>query len=146
MKKFLSIVLLIGWMLVIFLFSNSPGKDSTETSSRVITTFIEIRDNITNNSTSELDRTIIIENLSFIVRKFAHISEYIILAILMYNVLYNYNIKDYWIVLLLCILYSCSDEFHQLFVPGRSGQVVDVLIDSIGIVIGTLSYYLVKIK
>lgn len=133
-------------MIIIFLFSNSPGKESTETSSRVITTFIEFRDNITNNNTSEIDKEIIIDNLSYVVRKLAHISEYIVLGILMYNVLYNYNIKDYRIVLLLCVLYSCSDEFHQLFVPGRSGQVIDVLIDSIGIVIGTLSYYLFRVK
>lgn len=124
------------------MFSNAPSNESSETSSKVITTFIEIRDNITNNNTSEIDKTIIIENLSFIVRKLAHITEYIILAFLMYNVLHNYNINDYKIVIILCIIYSCTDEFHQLFIPGRSGQIIDVLIDTIGIIIGTTFYYL----
>lgn len=36
------------------------------------------------------------------------------------------------------ILYACSDEFHQIFVPGRSGQVTDVLIDSMGVIVGVL--------
>lgn len=124
------------------MFSNAPSNESSETSSKVITTFIEIRDNITNNNTSEIDKIIIIENLSFIVRKLAHITEYIILAFLMYNVLHNYNINDYKLVIILCIIYSCTDEFHQLFIPGRSGQIIDVLIDTIGIIIGTTIYYL----
>mgnify|MGYP000059507674 CR=1 FL=1 len=34
--------------------------------------------------------------------------------------------------------YASTDEFHQLFVPGRSGQVRDVLIDSCGAAIGVL--------
>jgi VanZ family protein len=39
-------------------------------------------------------------------------------------------------------LYAASDEFHQLFVPGRSGEVKDVLIDSAGAVTGALLFYL----
>ena len=34
------------------------------------------------------------------------------------------------------ILYACTDEIHQLFVPGRSGMIRDVFIDSIGGIIG----------
>lgn len=35
-------------------------------------------------------------------------------------------------------LYAASDEFHQLFVPGRSGQISDVLLDSAGVCFGVL--------
>ncbi|MEF2639337.1 MAG: VanZ family protein, partial [Lachnospiraceae bacterium] len=41
------------------------------------------------------------------------------------------------------VLYAASDEFHQLFVPGRSGQVRDVCIDSSGVMIGILLLTLV---
>ena len=34
------------------------------------------------------------------------------------------------------VLYASTDEIHQLFVPGRSGMVRDVFIDSIGGIIG----------
>ena len=34
--------------------------------------------------------------------------------------------------------YAATDEFHQLFVPGRSGQVSDVILDSAGAAIGVL--------
>lgn len=34
--------------------------------------------------------------------------------------------------LLVTFLYACTDEFHQLFVPGRAGRFTDVLIDCTG--------------
>jgi len=40
-------------------------------------------------------------------------------------------------------VYAATDEFHQLFVPGRSGQVKDVLLDSCGAAVGVLILMLV---
>ena len=34
--------------------------------------------------------------------------------------------------LFICVLYACSDEWHQTFVYGRSGMASDVVIDTIG--------------
>ena len=34
--------------------------------------------------------------------------------------------------------YAATDEFHQLFVPGRSGQFSDVVLDSAGVLAGLL--------
>lgn len=44
----------------------------------------------------------------------------------------------------LCFFYACSDEFHQLFVPGRSGEFRDVCIDLLGSCIGLLLFFLLK--
>lgn len=41
--------------------------------------------------------------------------------------------------LLVCALYACSDELHQLTVPGRSGQLSDVLLDTAGSLCGILA-------
>lgn len=41
-----------------------------------------------------------------------------------------------------CFLYACSDEWHQLYIPGRAGQFRDVLIDCSGSLIGLLLYAL----
>ncbi|HJA34824.1 MAG TPA: VanZ family protein [Candidatus Mediterraneibacter merdigallinarum] len=35
-------------------------------------------------------------------------------------------------------LYAATDEVHQLFVPGRSGQISDVILDSAGALAGVL--------
>ena len=41
-------------------------------------------------------------------------------------------------------IYASSDEIHQLFVPGRAGQVRDVLIDTSGAVAGILLAILIR--
>ena len=44
--------------------------------------------------------------------------------------------------LIFSFLYACTDELHQIFVPGRSAQFRDVLIDTLGASFGTLITYL----
>ena len=44
--------------------------------------------------------------------------------------------------IILSIIYSFTDELHQLFIPGRAGQLQDILIDLIGIILGYISYTL----
>lgn len=66
---------------------------------------------------------------------------------LVINLLMEYNIKHIILIpLIICLLYSISDEFHQLFIVGRSGEVRDVLIDTIGALTGIYGYYLIKRK
>lgn len=146
MKKIISFIVLILWMIVIFSFSSADANKSTGTSDKVITTMIEIKDKITNNETPNNEKEIIIKNSSFYIRKIAHITEYLILGFLMFNLLNQYSITKIYYAIGLSILYSCTDEFHQLFISGRSGSIRDVLIDSIGILIGTYLYKLLFIK
>ena len=81
--------------------------------------------------------------LTFLVRKAAHIGAYFILGILIFNLLKEYNLavkKIIFISIGIAILYACSDEIHQMFVPGRSGEVRDVLIDTAGAAVGVVVY------
>ena len=48
------------------------------------------------------------------------------------------KIQHLYLPFLISLIYACSDEFHQLFIAGRAGQIQDVMIDSIGILIGFL--------
>lgn len=146
MKKIISFIVLILWMIVIFSFSSADANKSTGTSDKVITTMIEIKDKITNNETPNNEKEIIIKNSSFYIRKIAHITEYLILGFLTFNLLKQYSVTNIYYAIGLSILYSCTDEFHQLFINGRSGSIRDVLIDSIGILIGTYLYKLLFIK
>lgn len=85
------------------------------------------------------------EVLEVIIRKLAHLLEYIVLGILFINCLKDYNINKYLLIsICLSFLYACSDEIHQLFIPGRSGNVIDVIIDTIGAVIGIFTYKYLK--
>ena len=146
MKKIISFIVLILWMIVIFSFSSADANKSTGTSDKVITTMIEIKDKITDQETPISEKEIIVKNSSFYIRKIAHITEYLILGFLMFNLLKQYSVTNIYYAIGLSILYSCTDEFHQLFISGRSGSIRDVLIDSIGILIGTYLYKLLFIK
>ena len=77
---------------------------------------------------------------SFIVRKGAHMFLFCVLGILLFGSMYNGDniLKSVFIALLLAFLYACSDEYHQTFVVGRTGQFNDVLIDFSGAFIGVL--------
>lgn len=146
MKKTISIISLILWMIIIFSFSSANANKSTGTSDKVITTMIEIKDKIIDQETPISEKEIIVKNSSFYVRKIAHITEYLILGLLMFNALKQFNILNIYYAIILCILYSCTDEFHQLFINGRSGSFRDVLIDTIGILLGTYLYKILIIK
>jgi len=79
-------------------------------------------------------------NLEFwdtILRKIAHITEYFILTFLLYRAFKGtFALSSvsliFWPVLL-SFIYAISDEIHQRFIPTRSGNLGDVLIDFLGI-------------
>lgn len=70
-----------------------------------------------------------------ILRKGAHLTEYVILAFLVHRALGTKS--RWWLVVLLCVLYAASDEWHQTFVQDRHGAPLDVGIDAVGVLLGT---------
>jgi VanZ family protein len=89
-------------------------------------------------------RTFLILHFSF--RKLGHITEYAILSCLIYISLHGgrqlawHTRTAIWCVLA-AGLYSLTDEFHQLFVPGRTGSLMDCGIDAAGASLGMLVIY-----
>jgi VanZ family protein len=72
-------------------------------------------------------------------RKCCHLAEYAILGLLVFRALgHSKNKLPAWSwprmggALLIVFLYACSDEYHQRFVPTRTSQFSDVIIDTIG--------------
>jgi len=62
---------------------------------------------------------------------------------------YKYNANPYRIsllVVLFCLLYGISDEFHQSFIPGRFPSVLDLVADTIGAVVVVWIWYRMKRK
>lgn len=80
------------------------------------------------------------------IRKMGHLGEYLILYVLLRWALSGIEssiTKHYSLLaLILSILYAASDELHQHFVIGRSASARDVLIDSIGALLGLILYLL----
>jgi VanZ family protein len=75
--------------------------------------------------------------LEFIFRKSAHVMEYAILTILWISTLYLTVFKRYRLLIsgIMVVLYAASDEWHQSFIVGRTGHAIDVVVDSLGMLI-----------
>ena len=105
------------------------------------------------------------ETLSFIVRKIAHFTEYLILGVFLaldardlagrgrdpaYGLgqesAASATVSLWLIAYLIGTFYAVTDEFHQSFVPGRSCELRDMMIDSAGVAAGALILLLMKKK
>ena len=109
--------MLILVCIAIFLFSSQVGSESSQISSNLV------------------------------IRKLGHFSEYLTLGFFSFayfsnSLLKNNKCKNFkrtvLVSLIFSILYAVSDEFHQTFVDGRDGNIIDVLIDGSGAFFGIL--------
>jgi VanZ family protein len=142
-RKIITLVIVLVWMAVIFLMSNQPAEESSEISGSVSYRVVDIANTVFLWDLSKSEMLVRTEAIQYPVRKCAHMSEYAILAILLLCHLYNYaglkNQKRCWIFSwLLSAMYAATDEFHQIFIRGRSGSPIDVCIDATGACIGLL--------
>jgi VanZ family protein len=79
--------------------------------------------------------------LDLVLRKCAHLTVYALLAMACVRGLAHHGLGQRGQLLgggAMALAYAISDEFHQTFVPGRSGAPRDVAIDLIGIAAGLL--------
>lgn len=145
--KFFLPALLIFQMLFIFTMS-SFGHNSSDAQSNLFVDFIaqnftHVRHGLENNLIS-------LSTLIFLVRKTAHFAEYAILGSLFFLNLKNTPLglikRPLAMSITLSFLYACTDELHQIFVPGRSAQFRDILIDTLGASFGaTITYLTIKL-
>lgn len=131
-QKIIGMALLLFWMIVIFYYSAQPAAESSELSEGVVAGLQKMGKDI-----FILERLLSWEELETFVRKTAHVMEYAILGGLVFFNIKNWliNKKNTFYLFLgttICALYAASDELHQYFVPGRSCQLSDVLLDTIG--------------
>ena len=168
MKKVINIISIIIWMAVIFTFSAMSGEESNQKSKEAIKETVntiknldskesgeseektttepnkEVAENPKNNEEAPKER--LVEKLNTPLRKCMHASEYCILSILILNCMQKYNIKkskSIIIAIIISFIYACTDEFHQLFVIGRTSRFTDVSIDTAGAIIGCVFYIII---
>ena len=130
MKNKVCFILFVLWALFIFSNSMLPAVESSDISGGISYKIYEL---LSLNIDFELFHTFI--------RKCAHFIEYAILGVFAGL---SFEKEYFWKILVLCILVACCDETIQLFVEGRSGQISDVLLDSIGALTGILGTRIFK--
>ena len=134
-KRLFPLVITILIMAFIFLQSALPADLSKEESNLIVQALIEFL---------HVDAKI----LSFAVRKCAHFTEYLLLGLSLFATVREYDPvrlerNEQWQRTALLswgigALYALTDEVHQAFVPGRSCEFRDMLIDSCGVAAGVL--------
>lgn len=134
-KRLIFGILIIINCLTIFYFSNIVADNSCKQSSKIVELVSNLVPSIKKMNESE-KTTLKEEVLTPIVRKTAHFLIYALLGVWTINFAKTFEkfkiSKIVIISFLFCMFYAITDEFHQTFVIGRSGEIRDVLIDSLG--------------
>ena len=141
LRKKICFVFALCWMIVIFSFSARTAAESTKDSTSIGMLFGQLFV----PAFAEMDPQ---EQLSFAdkidhpIRKTAHATEYAVLGFFLAGSYADRKKKRAALVfvpLAAGAFYAVTYEVHQLFVPGRSCQVTDMLIDSCGVLAGVLA-------
>jgi VanZ family protein len=135
--KIISLAAVILWMMLIFNMSSQVAEDSNRLSTGVTEIIVRTIEMVAPKADFDLG------SVNHLVRKNAHFFAYLVLGVLVVNAVRRSGAGGYGGLLLaagICLLYAVSDEVHQLFIPGRGGQVRDVIIDGAGAVLGLGAY------
>lgn len=140
-KKRIAITFLIvaaGCVLGMFYFSNQNGDRSNGISEDIVLHILNLLSISPDSSIKVMDLA------NFVIRKLAHFSEYTVLGIGLCGLM-RVLVKRYWGItaIVLGAVLASLDEFHQLFIPGRSAMVSDVVIDICGVVVGSIIFTLI---
>ncbi|MBQ9663271.1 MAG: VanZ family protein [Oscillospiraceae bacterium] len=136
-------LLTLAIMCMIFFMSAKDGTESSSMSEWLLNTafgqfLIRLLPRLTDYG-EELD-----------IRKYAHMAEYAMLAFssgFFFREVFLDRIPRRSLCCggLFCLLYACSDEYHQTFVAGRVGSAVDVMVDMVGVTAGLIIVFLICI-
>lgn len=142
--KLLSFLPALLLLFLIFGFSAQDGEASGSLSFQISLYLVQLFSPLLPTALSEdvlLERA---ELIHIFVRKAAHMTEYFLLALSLqlplaawFSKVLSWK-KRIFIGFFSTVIFAALDEFHQSFVPGRSGNFTDVCIDSIGAIAASI--------
>jgi len=146
--KLLSFLPALLLLFLIFGFSAQDGEASGSLSFQISLYLVQLFSPLLPAALSEdvlLERA---ELIHIFVRKAAHMTEYFLLALSLqlplaawFSKVLSWK-KRIFIGFFSTVIFAALDEFHQSFVPGRSGNFTDVCIDSIGAIIASFCLFI----
>lgn len=133
-------VLIVLLMAGLFFFSSQEAAETNAVSYR----FCAVAARLIYDKYEEYDaatQLLLVQGLNSFIRKLAHFALYAVMGFLGYLWLCRkqYNIST---IMSFVFFFAAVDEFHQTFVPGRTGRVVDILLDCFGAACGIGAAYL----
>jgi Predicted integral membrane protein len=145
LKQIIYAILVVIWAIIVFSFSNQVGNDSKGLSEKVAEKLIDM--SIDNKYLSGEEKQLIIDKWNVQIRKLSHFMIYFIGGILIINFAITLKIKPKSILIysiVFGLMYASSDEMHQFFVSGRKASIVDVIIDTFGVITGVFIFWLTR--
>ena len=145
-KLVIKTLLLISWMTLIFCFSNQDSDHSSEVSDGLI---YRVSKTILGKNYEKITKSKSYDTVVFVVRKSAHAFVYFVLSLIAFSLFYEFygvSKRTIIITIIFCFLYSISDEFHQLFISGRSCEFRDILIDTTSSSVSACFNYFIRKK
>lgn len=136
-KRVLFLILLAIAFYVIFNFSAQDGEISGSISQKVTEFIVKVVSKVKTMDMATQLRWI--EKLHPIIRKFAHFGVYTVVGFSVMGFMCTYDMRNIFKLLIsfaVGVTYAVSDEVHQYFIPGRNASIVDVGIDSLGVLTG----------
>ncbi len=143
-RRYIWLAVAVFWMFLIFHFSAQKAAESSEVSGTLTYRVAEWASQMFHLDWGANTLVKYSKMLQHPVRKAAHMTEYAILAAIFLGNCSQYPVlkkRRYCVAWLSASVYAATDEFHQLFVEGRSGEFKDVCIDSTGALIGLLAVW-----
>lgn len=148
--------IIIAWCTTIFNLSGMSSENSNGKSKGIVEqAIVKVLDatneaGITDSHPDDEKLAKAAELINAPLRKVVHATVYFVLALLLLAISrVIFGSKKYLlscaVTILLCFIFAMTDEYHQTFVDGRTGQMLDVMIDTAGACVGVLlfsSYYL----
>ena len=136
-KRVLFLMLLAIAFYVIFNFSAQDGEVSGSISQKVTEFIVKVISKV--KTMDVATRLQWIEKLHPIVRKLAHFGVYTVVGFSVMGFMCTFDMRNIFKLLIsfgVGVTYAISDEVHQYFIPGRNASIVDVGIDSLGVLTG----------
>ena len=141
MKKAAAWALCVLWMGVIFSMSAQPAAVS-DVQSEQVAGLMQRLIALLNLSSFSIPP----ETLHVLIRKIAHFGEYAVLSLLYRRALCLSGAKHATLTaVFLSACYAATDELHQGFVDGRSPQMLDVAIDTLGACAGAWFHQIMQV-
>lgn len=143
--KFITWIPTVLIMIVIFNFSARSAVESDASSLQIANVFMNFYESIYGGELSDNHIEDILLQVNHVIRKMAHAIEYVVLSVCIAIHLLACRVsrkKMFSFSVFLSGIYAITDEFHQLFVPGRCGRISDILIDTTGALMGAVFFLL----
>lgn len=146
--RLILIVLLCGTFSIIFGFSSQDSEQSGGLSKKITTAVVNFIPKL--RELDNLQKEEVTHRMEKVIRKIAHFSIYTVVGFLLMTLVSTYKLKNLdriAISLIVGVIYASTDEMHQAFIPGRAAQITDVMLDSLGVMLGiALAMTIMEIK